>query len=182
MRLRHAVRTAAPQTLLGWRWRVRGTRSSRLGDLHATVGQQDFLCLAGRLAHLRARTENRLEAALALDAASSAMRPEANDLRNSVEPRHKIICHCCDRVVTTKPLLQSFVYSSSPFPPATLLKTPEASESPAFLTGPLCNECASVRIERLASGFQGSGSQGMQISVRKQPATKTWCWQELYEK
>jgi len=37
------------------------------------------------------------------------MRPEATELRIFVEPRHKVVRHCRDCVITTKSLVQRFV-------------------------------------------------------------------------
>jgi hypothetical protein len=46
---------------------------------------------------------------LSLDAVFTAMRPEATELRIFVEPRHKVVRHCRDCVITTKSLVQRFV-------------------------------------------------------------------------
>src|SRR5271163_3973102 len=77
-------------------------------DLHATVSQQHFSTPVVDRSTCALAQEINQKLLLALDAIFSAVRPKTTELRIFVEARHKVVCHCRDRVITTKPLVQRF--------------------------------------------------------------------------
>src|ERR1700735_1411085 len=79
-----------------------------LADLHAAVGQQHFSAPVVDRSTCALAQEINQKLLLALDAIFSAMRPETTELRILVEPRHQVLCHCRDCVITAKPFIQRF--------------------------------------------------------------------------
>src|SRR5271156_1316396 len=100
-----------------WHFELRKGRSGvseehvpvALADLHATVGQQHFSAPVVDWSTCALAQEINQKLLLALDAVFSSVRPETTELRILVEPRHQVVCHCRDCVITTKPFVQRFV-------------------------------------------------------------------------